>query len=133
MMEPNTAGPETDAKTILVVESDVVVRIELAAYLRDCGYRVFEMSTAEEAISIIQSVHRPVDLVLADVQSPEMGGFALARWIRTERAGLKIILTGNPDKAAEAASELCDADPTLKKPFDVQILIDRIRRALASR
>jgi hypothetical protein len=48
-MSPAIAAPETGSseesiQTILVVEDEVLIRLPLAEYFRDCGYRVFEAS-----------------------------------------------------------------------------------------
>jgi DNA-binding NtrC family response regulator len=53
-MSPANAVPETGSgdesiQTILVVEDEVLIRLPLAEYLRDCGYRVFEASNVAEA------------------------------------------------------------------------------------
>jgi hypothetical protein len=53
-MSPANAVPETRSgdesiQTILVVEDEVLIRLPLAEYLRDCGYRVFEASNVAEA------------------------------------------------------------------------------------
>ena len=50
MSEPNATEP---APTILVVETDILVRHVIADYLRGCGYRVLEAATGEEATLIL--------------------------------------------------------------------------------
>jgi CheY-like chemotaxis protein len=69
---------ERTGHTILVVEDDIFVRLDIAEYLRDCGYRVIEAGTAAEAIDVLES-NVPIDLVFSDIQMPgEMDGFGLA-------------------------------------------------------
>jgi DNA-binding response OmpR family regulator len=60
-------------------------------------------------------------------------GFSLARWIRENRPGLEVVLVGTPERAANAAGELCEEGPTLAKPYEPQILVDRIKQLLAAR
>ena len=38
---------------VLVVEDDVLIRMPIAQYLRDCGYRVIEAACADEAMAVL--------------------------------------------------------------------------------
>jgi hypothetical protein len=49
-----------------------------------------------------------------------MDGFQLAKWLRANRPGIDVILTGNAPRAADAAAELCESGP-LPKPYQPQI------------
>lgn len=116
--------------TILVVEDEVLVRLIIADYLRECGYHVIEASTGDEARAIIEARH-PIDLVFTDVQMPgTLDGFALAQWGRRERPGMKVVLTSGGAKAAEAARELCADGPLMPKPYAFEHVGQRIRHLL---
>jgi len=56
----------------------------------------------------------------------------LATWIRANYAGVQVILAGTVDAATEKAGDLCEDGPALSKPYAPQLLLDRIRRALAA-
>ena len=43
-----------DSVTVVLVESDALVRMPLAIYLRECGYRVIECANGDEAVSVQQ-------------------------------------------------------------------------------
>ena len=118
------------SQTILFVEDEAIVRLAMADYLRDCGYKVLEVNDADEAVAVLKS-DAHIDLVFTDVQMPgTMNGFELARWIRTNRPGMPVILTSGIDRLADRAADLCDEGPFLRKPYDRQQLLSRIRRAL---
>ena len=122
-----------DRDTILVVEDEILIRMVIADYLRDCGYRVFEASSADEAVVLLQRPDIVIDIVFSDVEMPgSMDGFALARWVRQHRPETDVVLAGSPNKAAETATDLCEDGP-LSKPYDSQLVVDRIRRSLATR
>ncbi|MES2728690.1 MAG: response regulator [Pseudomonadota bacterium] len=126
--------PKTDLETILVVEDEILVRTAIAKYLRDCGYRVVETASADEALHVIQNQNIQIDIVFSDVQMPgTMDGFGLAQWIRQHRPDLEVILTGTAEKAAEAAGDLCEEGPNLAKPYQPQQVIDWIKRLKASK
>jgi CheY-like chemotaxis protein len=119
---------------VLVVEDEVLIRMAICGYLRDCGYRVFEAANAAEALAVLQKADVEIDVVLSDIEMPgSMDGFSLARWIRENRPGLEVVLVGTPERAANAAGELCEEGPTLAKPYEPQILVDRIKQLLAAR
>jgi DNA-binding response OmpR family regulator len=58
-------------------------------------------------------------------------GFRLVQWLRAYQPGLPIILVTSLAGAAEASSELCENGPVMKKPYEHQLLSDRIRQLLA--
>ena len=132
--------PDSDAElvelagTILVVEDEVLIRLVIAEYLRDCGYRVIEAAHADEALLVLRRSEIEIDVVFTDVEMPgSMDGFALAQWVRSNRPGMDVILAASIGRAVQAASDLCDQQNNVPKPYDPQSVHDRIRRLLASR
>jgi DNA-binding response OmpR family regulator len=122
------------AQILIVVEPDVVVRQPLAEYLRECGYKVIEAINTNEAVRILEQQDKPVEVVLADVNSPgEMSGFGLAQWIREKGLAADVILAGTVHTAAAKAADLCEQGPLLSKPYDHALLLDRIKNARAAR
>ena len=82
---------------------------------------------------VLQAPDLTVDIVLSDVQmTGPMDGFGLSKWLRTHMPGLPIFLAASTARAADAAADLCEAGPMLAKPYDQQILLDRIKRTLAT-
>jgi len=129
----NTSNSEAIFNTILVVEDEVLIRTAIAEYLRHCGYRVIETASADEAIVMLNQADINIDVVFSDVEMPgSMDGFGLAKWVRSNKPGVHIILTGNIQKAAHAAGDLCEEGPHLAKPYEPQQLIDWIKRLRAS-
>lgn len=119
--------------TILVVEDEVLIRNAIGEYLRHCGYRVIEAASADEAIVMLNEPKIIIDVVFSDIEmSGSMDGFGLAQWVRANKPGVHIILTGNIQKAANAAGDLCEEGPHLAKPYEPQQLIDWIKRLRAS-
>ena len=113
-------------ETILVLERDVLTRAFISDYLRSCGYRVLEARSAAEALTILQESSEPIRVVLGDAEN----GFKLSGWVKANRPKIKVILTANAERASQAAADLCDAGPHGKRPYDPQLLIQRIRSHL---
>lgn len=127
-----TPKPGVPLQTVLVVEDEVLIRLVIAEYLRECGYRVHEAVNADEAMEILQSSEVSVDVVFSDVEMPGgMDGFGLARWIRANKPGVQVILTSGAERSADIAATLCEAGPLLRKPYPSQEVVDRIRQLAA--
>ena len=117
-----------------MVEPEVLVRVTVSHYLRECGYRVVEAVSADEALVILQAPDIQVSVVLCTVHLPgAMNGFGLAKWVRAKLPNIDVILATNGTQSAKAAGDLCEEGPTLTKPYDHKLLADQIKRLLASR
>lgn len=120
-------------QTILVVDDEILVRMVVADYLRECGYKVIEAASADEALLILHRTEIAIDIVFSDVEMPgSMDGFALSSWLRQNRPELDIILTGTLPRVANSAAALCDEGP-IPKPYAPQSVVERIRRLIAVR
>jgi CheY-like chemotaxis protein len=134
-MPPSVVQLHDSAReTILVVEPDLLVRAPLTEYLRQCGYRVFEAVDAAEALLLLQQPMIRVDVILSTIEMPgSMNGFQLSQWVRSHHPGIDVILAGTVQRAAKAAADLCEDGPHLTKPYDPQVVVERIKRSLAAR
>jgi len=119
----------------MVVEPDVLVRMVIAGYLRDCGYRVIETVTANDVWAVLDS-GLSLDVVMADVKpAGDTDGFSLASRLRQTHPNIDVILTSGITGAAHESHELCQDGP-IKKPYEpkdvearIRILIERRRAA----
>jgi|HubBroStandDraft_2_1064218.scaffolds.fasta_scaffold157747_2 DNA-binding response OmpR family regulator len=118
--------------TIIVIEPDVLVRMVVAKYLRECGYRVIEGTEAADVWAAIDSGIK-VDIVFAEVRlTGKTNGFSLASLLRQKHPEIDVILTSSPDSAAEKTKQLCDDGP-IGKPYHPGDVAARIRQILARR
>jgi CheY-like chemotaxis protein len=107
--------------TVLVVVDEVLVRMAVSEYLRECGYNVVETSDAHEAIEVMTS-DVAVDVAFSDIGMPgSLDGFGLAQWIRRERPDIKVVLSSGIARSAKAAGELCEEGPMLANPTNMPI------------
>jgi len=128
-----TSASDDDKPVVLVVEDEVLIRMVIADYLRDCGYHVVEAGNGREAISLFEA-GMEIDVVFSDVQMPgDTDGFALARWVRSNRQGVKVILTSGVVRISEAAEELCEDGPLMQKPYEASEVERRIKLLIAVR
>lgn len=118
---------------LLLVDREELVRAPLAEYLRECGYRVLEAVSAKEGQGILSQGLQIVDIVLANMQTLGEKGFAFAAWVRKNKPGIRVVLAGTVAASARKAGDLCEEEPPIRKPYDHQLVLDRIRRLLAER
>jgi CheY-like chemotaxis protein len=127
MPEPpveSISGDATSA-TILVVDPDILVRMVIADYLRDCGYKVVEGVNADDVLAVL-AAGRKIDVILTEVQlAGSIDGFELARQIRETHPDIDVILASGVSRVADKASDLCDDGP-LEKPYHPQEIVRRI-------
>ena len=122
-VEPSS-GDATSA-TIIVVEPDISVRMVIAEYLRECGYKVVESVSADEALAVLEA-GRKIDVIMAEVRlAGNLDGFGLTRQIREHHPEIDVILTSGVSRAANKAGDLCDDGP-LEKPYHPQEVVRRI-------
>jgi CheY-like chemotaxis protein len=121
------AQNETQAtKTIMVVDADIIARMAIAEYLRDCGYKVIEGVSGAEVHAVLEAGHA-VGVLLIDIQlQSSEDGFALAQSVRAKYPKIAVIRTSSAAKLADKASDLCDDGPVLK-PYHPQELLRRIQ------
>ena len=111
--------------TILVVEPDILVRMVIADYLRDCGYKVVEGVSADDVLAVLDA-GRKIDVILAEVcLAGSLDGFGLAQQIREDHPEIDVILTSGVARAADKAGDLCDDGP-LEKPYHPEEIVRRI-------
>jgi CheY-like chemotaxis protein len=130
-MDDDVADHRPPPETILFVEDEVLIRMDMAEFLRQSGYRVSEAANVAEAIDALNSKFA-VDLVVTDVRMPgNMDGFALAEWVRANRAGVEVILCSGDAEAKDRATQSQTLGAFLSKPYTGRALLDLVKQALA--
>lgn len=118
---------------LLLVDDSPVERLALAHYLRNAGYAVDEAGDGDAAILHIK--HRPVDLVLLDLQMPEIDGFGVLRYLQEHRRALPVILLSGmaADKIQHKMHVLREPElpPLMIKPVDPERLLDVLELQLS--
>ena len=120
---------------VLVAEDNVVNQKVATSILRRQGWTAKVASTGKQAYEMFLNEH--FDLVLMDVQMPELDGLEATLLIRQEeeRRGLsRIPIVALTAHAAPAQHEQCVAhgmDAIVTKPIDIPALFDAIREVVA--
>jgi CheY-like chemotaxis protein len=118
--------PVTKPPQVLLVEDDTLVRLVIADMISDIGFEIIEVSTADEAIQMLES-HPDIRLVITDVVMPgTIGGLELAATIGRRWPLVEIIVTSGSICASEIA--LPPRSTFAAKPFDKMAFIKAVRR-----
>jgi response regulator RpfG family c-di-GMP phosphodiesterase len=122
---------DTAPTTILCVDDEVLFRTILRDFLQPHGYRVLEAATGREALQILED--QDIDVVLLDVNMPEMDGLEACRYIKADEhtAHIPVImitsLAGTDDRIRGIEA---GAEDYIFKPFHQEEVLARIRMLL---
>jgi PAS domain S-box-containing protein len=118
-------------ETVLVVEDQASVRGVIAESLADCGYRVLEADSGEQALAVAAAHPGPIHLLVTDVVMPGISGRELtARFEEAGRHPRVLYISGYPDDDLGAKGVLESGVALLQKPFSVGALARRVRDLL---
>ncbi len=126
-----TPDPMPHRGTVLVVDDDEMVRELIRAGLTRHGLRVTTVGSGIEALALLE-VTTP-DLVISDVNMPEMDGFTLISKLRSDprtRSLPLIFLTSRTDSADAITGLRLGADDYLRKPFHLDEVVARVAAKL---
>jgi PAS domain S-box-containing protein len=120
------ARPFGEGQTVLVVEDDPAVRQVAVSTLRSLGFEVAEAQNGDEAALLLRD-NTHVRLVLSDVRMPgELTGIDLARIVKRDMPGVRILLTTGYVDGEETIDDL----ELLYKPYRATDLAERIQLLL---
>ena len=115
-------------KTILFADDSATVRYIVREYLESEGYSLIEASDGKQALRLIKN--RDPDLVLLDLQMPEIDGFAVCEAVKNDLDIPVVILTSMDDETDRDWAMECGADEYLTKPVDQEKLLECTNRYL---
>ena len=131
------------AWNILLVDDDEEICDEIGGLLKDEGFRVTVAFDGLTAVGLIDK--KRFDLLILDLKVPKMSGIEILRHVKAKRIPTKVlVVTGRPVRSGYDQEqgpnpipddpeqvELFDkADGFVSKPFDVEILMARIKSLL---
>jgi two-component system cell cycle sensor histidine kinase/response regulator CckA len=118
---------------VLVVDDEGPIRMMERRILEAGGYAVVEAAGAAQAFAMIEDGVLP-DLLIADLDMPELSGEAMVSRIHATRPDQKVLyVTGNADRLLDARSLLSDGEAFLDKPFTANGLLEAVSLLLTRR
>lgn len=132
--EPVEPSAPMGTGVILLVEDEESVRSMASRILTRAGYEVLEAGNGIEALELLRSTGRKVDLLLSDVIMPGMGGRELATQLVQMLPGIRVLfMTGYADNFVLESDLLEAGASVVNKPFNINDLTRRVHETLTKR
>ncbi|MDR1828500.1 MAG: response regulator [Methylobacteriaceae bacterium] len=118
-------------KTVLIVEDNELNMKLFNDLLEAHGYRTLKATHGRDAMELAKS--DPPDLILMDIQLPEISGYEVTRWLKQD-LDLKsipvIAVTAFAMKSDEEKARLAGCEDYISKPISVSRFMETIRSYL---
>ncbi|MGD8922231.1 MAG: response regulator [Candidatus Zixiibacteriota bacterium] len=121
------------SQTILVVDDSPTVVKFVSISLKNKGFTVIAASDGMEAVETLSGLEKSVDLVITDLNMPNLDGYALIETLRnnTRHQNIPIIILSSEDGDDDRERGMAvGADSYLVKPFKSSVLIDEVSKYL---
>jgi FixJ family two-component response regulator len=122
-------GTQTKPGLVAILDDDELIRSALQGLLKAVGLPTQAFSSAEEFLNSGQ--HHQIACLITDIRMPGMSGLELQAKLNADRCRIPIIfITGHGDEKMRMQALRAGAVEFLAKPFDDEILLERVRAAL---
>jgi CheY-like chemotaxis protein len=126
---PDATGPVKDMPLILIAEDEPVSQQIIRRILESRGYETVVVKDGVEAL--MQLGRRRFNLILSDLQMPDLGGFKLLELLNKKGISTPVVfLTASDDLEDEISGLAIGAKDYIRKPVNRDLLLLRIRKAL---
>lgn len=113
--------------TILVVDDDALITLNMADQLTELGHVVLEAYSGRDALALLKS-HSEIAALITDYSMPVMNGVDLAEQARLLRPGLPVLLSTG---YAELPHGIAGTLPRIEKPFREDELAEKVGALLS--
>jgi CheY-like chemotaxis protein len=121
-------GPSLGVMRVLIAEDEAMIALSLADLLEGEGYEVTIASNGATALAQTRRMGDTLDLLVTDLNMPEMSGEDLIHALRTEQPDLPVVvITGSAPFGGRGPFAL------LHKPIDYTALLHTLRCAVADK
>ncbi|ARM31218.1 hypothetical protein B9H02_07845 [Prosthecochloris sp. HL-130-GSB] len=115
---------------VLIADDSAVIRVLLSQVTRKAGYTPVTAENGRQALSILQSRH--VDLILLDINMPEMNGMEVLSYLKTNEINTPVVMISGSGDIEQAVQSLkMGAYEYLIKPVDPNRLNITLKNALS--
>jgi len=118
-------------KKILITDESDELKADLSSILNTAGYDVIDAANGADALNLLQEHN--IDLLITDVNMPEIDGITLLKIIRGKDEYSKLpvlLLTDETDDDIITEARLSGANAWILKPFKEELLVNAVKKYL---
>ena len=115
--------------TIVIIEDDKKLRQELKILLENNNYKVTIIEDFKEAV-VDQIKNIDKDLILLDINLPNQNGFDICKKIKEQESVPIIFVTSRRKEEDELKSIISGGEDFITKPYNKDILLEKIKRTI---
>jgi len=116
---------------IVIIEDDTMLADLTQSFLQQHQYQVTVFNTANVFLSQVN--YNDIDIIICDINMPEMNGFELCQRVRENYNGPFIFLTARKDDKDQIQGLELGADDYINKPVKPLLLLARIKAAIKTK
>jgi CheY-like chemotaxis protein len=118
-------------KTILLIDDEDLVIDICEMMLKRLGHKVLKAHSGSEGIKIYEAHRNQIDLIISDLNMPEMNGQEVVENLRTKNHNVKVLLTSGGLGVKGTKNALNRGfNGFLKKPYNMNTLSEKIAEIL---
>jgi two-component system response regulator RpaA len=136
-MGENLGGHTPEHRDILLVEDHAATAEMISLFLEDEGYHIRWVDTAHGAIEYFSQLPTDnhdmcPDLVLMDLSLPDMDSVQMVEQVVRAHKSMPpvVLVSAKPAYLVQQAAQLIGATGTVRKPFEIDVLLDAVRHAI---
>ena len=115
--------------SVLVVEDEALVRMDVSDRLSEDGFEVYEAATADDAIRLLEA-HSDIQILFTDIDMPgTMDGLKLSAYVRDRWPPVRIVVTSGHRKVDVV--DLPDGGVFYSKPYNYTEVAQSFRELAA--
>jgi len=121
-------------QTIMIVDDSPTVLKFVSYSLKNSGFKVITATDGMDALEKISTYDSPVDMIITDLNMPNMDGYELIATLRRNEKFSEtpiIILSSEEDEADKRKGSDAGADSYLTKPFKSSVLLYEVSKFLS--
>jgi len=115
-------------KKVLVIDDELSIRLLLREIIEEVGIEVFEAETAIVGLEMLET--KIFDLIIMDIQMPQMNGLDAMRELREITNTPVFILTAFNHLEEVVVNLEVDVQKFIKKPFDIDELVEMVKKQI---